>query len=327
MSIQHAYIGYVNMDRSEGRGPMMPAMVTLDVGVLDRRLPPVAGHFGMSGYLVEVDPAAPRLYRDVTSGYLVDPAAPPLHRDGVQILGTWVDEVGDTHHGLLPAATPTRWDAERVEVFKRLQRKFPDHTVSAATRALLHQTLPRPVTIRHGKHGLHLLFADGEARIGSSTNYFGQLRAIYSTLERATAGAQMLRTLEPDVGRLHVAAVAVEPAIYSDRDAATTFDLTDEYLGHTPNPPAWATHPSPLNTDTQIVWSETAPEPVTTDPDLVAYEAMLAALATSGPTIAPVGTTVSSSRAIADYVLAHGTQWDKVDGDWTVVPMPAGRRP
>lgn len=199
MSTLYAYLGYVNSEQTEGRGTMVPEMVTFDIDVLAARLPEMAGYTGMFGSLVEVDPPAPRLHMDGES----------QGRLGVKVLGFWRDELGDHRYGLLPLAQPEQWDAKQVENFRRLARKFPELPTAEPARALLHQTLPKPVALRIDLRPLFLLVADGQTSIAASS-YPGQLlRALYSSIELAQAGARDLRAAEPDLGRLHILRVTV----------------------------------------------------------------------------------------------------------------------
>lgn len=285
MNTNYAYLGYVNSEQTEGRGTMVPELVTFDIDVLATRLPTMAGYTGMFGSLVEVDPDAPRLHADGESkGHL-----------GVKVLGYWSDELGDHRYGLLPLAQPERWTAQQVEDFRRLQRKFPDLPTAEPARALLHQTLPKPVIRRHGPHALFLLVADGQTSIAASPYPSQLLRALYSSLELAQAGARDLRSAEPDLGRLHVLQVTVDV----DGPGYAMFSLS----GHA----------------TDTTWTEPLEDLAGEDPDLAAYQALLAQRGTSGPRLATLGMQVSCSSATNDYVLEHGMRWAKVDGEWTVV--------
>jgi len=307
----YAYVGFVNSDRTEGRGWLKPVMVGFDFDALMSALTKEAGRTGSKAVLVVVNP---------------EPGSTPDW--SVDVAGTWRDELGDWHSGPLPAVLPERWSPEKVARLRELREKFPDTPVAHGERAPLWKTLPRPTITRHGGHPLFLLFEDATGKVGDYTHYRGELRALLSTLDLATAAAKQVRASSPSAGRLHVVQVSVD--VDSGRPA--TFNLDDPGLGHQPRPkvgePGWDREPTPgpLNRDARHVWSEPEADMHPQDPDMKELKALLAELADAGPELVPVGGRVSSSAAPTDFLIPSGATWQRdPDGGWVVVAHRGAR--
>lgn len=304
MSVRFAYVGYTNTDGTEGKGAKHATSVGLVLDRFAELLDRMSGITGATGYLVPVNPDA-----------AVVAATKSLTDLGHEIYGFWTDELGRHHDGLLPAAKPQRWSPEKVARFNELARKFPDQ-VKPDERALLHQTLPTPSLVRHGTYRLFLLVEDAtySAAGSSQRSYLPRVVAAYDDEALAVAGMRARRAANPKAERQHV----VEPCIDLDGQAARAIDL--RYLPGLVDVDEHAARINEReNKGVRVAVSETTAEANPVDPDLEEFEALLGEYDRGQQRLATIGMQVSSRSATSGYALPVGTEWKRVDGDWTVV--------